>query len=315
LICGSSSVQRFGKTGQNKQRFRCNGCHKTFVYKQTHVKRRNEQHWFKLWVKEGFSIRQLCVLSGHSKSKLERLKEYWLNQVPSEAFNFDQHQYLIYDGTYFHKDGCFISLMNAKDQKTISHMYAPKEGFKSVYPWFLKLKEQGLYPKAITMDGEKSVIRAIQMVWPQAKIQRCLYHILSQGLSWLRAYPKTQAGRELRALLMRLTAIQSVKDRDFFFDLYRKWFLIYKDEIQRLPKTTVAFKDLKRTVSLINNAIPNMFHYLNDPNIPATTNALEGFYSRLKQDYRKHPGLSQKHKVNYLSWYCYYKNGPKTNTF
>ena len=198
--------------------------------------------------------------------------------------------------------------MNAEDQKIISHTYADREGFQNVSPWFLKLKERGLHPEAITMDGEQSVMRAIRLLWPEAKIQRCLYHILRQGLSWIRTFPKTQAGRELRVLLRKLTAIQSFKDRDLFFDLYRQWFLAYRDFMKSLPDTTVAFKDLKRTVALINHAIPDMFYYLNDTKIPATTNALEGFYSRLKLDYRRHAGLSKKHKINYLSWYCYFKN-------
>ena len=55
-----------------------------------------------------------------------------------------------------------------------------------------------------------------------------------------------------------------------------------------------------------------MFHYLKEPNIPSTTNALEGYYSPLKADYRRHRGLSQKHKIHYLKWYCFFKN---SNTF
>ena len=60
--------------------------------------------------------------------------------------------------------------------------------------------------------------------------------------------------------------------------------------------------------ALIKNALPDMFHYLKDPGIPHTVNLLEGFYSRLKQDYRRHRGLTQANKLHYLSWYCYFKN-------
>jgi len=252
-------------------------------------------------------------LSGYSKSKLKRIKNHWLEQLPKEQFDYPKHRYLICDATYFHKDGCFLNLMDAKDQKIIAHTYVAKESFKAAYPWFLCLKDQGLDPGFITMDGEKSVMRAARMIWPCATIQRCLYHIQREGMRWLRTHPKTQAGSELRALLSRLSAIKSFKDQDFFFDLYRKWLVTHKDFIWSLPNSTVAIKDLKRTTVLLKNALADMFHYLKDPNIHHTTNALEGFYSRLKSDYQRHRGLSKKHRLNYLSWYCYFKNQRNIN--
>lgn len=195
-----------------------------------------------------------------------------------------------------------------KRQKIISTIYAKKEGFKSVYPWFNRLKEQGLDPRYITMDGEQSVMRAIRMVWPTTKIQRCLYHIQREGMRWLRTYPKTQAGRELRSILRKVCSIQSIKERDEFINAYQVWLTKYRNFVRSLPITNVAFKDLKRTMVLIKNALADMFYYLKDPNVPPTTNTLESFYSRLKADYRRHRGLTQKHKINYLKWYCYSKN-------
>ncbi|MBU0477374.1 hypothetical protein KKC91_02260 [bacterium] len=44
--------------------------------------------------------------------------------------------------------------MNVKGQAIISNIYTKKEGFKNVYPWFKRLKKQGLTPHYIVMDGE-----------------------------------------------------------------------------------------------------------------------------------------------------------------
>jgi transposase-like protein len=199
--------------------------------------------------------------------------------------------------------------MNAQDQKIIAHTYSAKEGFINTYPWFLSLKQKGLAPQYITMDGEKSVIMAIKLAWPKAKIQRCLWHIQREGMRWLRTYPKTQAGRDLRYLLMTLCRIQSEKERNIFVKQYQKWLRQYKKFVMSLPSSTVAFKDLKKAMTLIKNALPNMFHFLKDPNVHSTTNALESFYSRLKADYQRHRGLTEHHKIHYLNWYCYFKNG------
>jgi len=204
--------------------------------------------------------------------------------------------------------------MNALDQTISDYLHTSKEGYHNVLPWFHSLKAKGFYPRAITMDGEKSVIRAIREVWPHTKIQRCLYHLQRQGLMWIRTSPKTQAGAELRAILSALASIKSFKDRDVFLELFHAWINVHYAFIKSLPNHTVAFKDLKRTVTLLRNALPDMFYYLYDPNIPATTNALEGFYSRVKSDYQRHRGLSPHNRTNYLNWYCYFKNNiPNTN--
>lgn len=54
---------------------------------------------------------------------------------------------------------------------------------------------------------------------------------------------------------------------------------------------------------MLINALPNMFHYLEDPGIPSTSNAIEGYFSRLKSRYRNHRGLAKRKRENYFAWY------------
>lgn len=202
-------------------------------------------------------------------------------------------------------------MMDALTPKILVNDYVDKESYQTVYPLLLRLRSQGLMPKAVTMDGHLHVIRAFKDVWPALTIQRCLYHILRQGLSWLRTFPKTQAARELRALLLGICYIRSFKDRDVFVNAYNQWLQKYRNFVKSLSPTSVAFKDLKRTVALINHALPDMFHYLEDQLIAPTTNKLENLFSRLKSDFQRHRGLSEQHKTAYLKWYCHYANYQK----
>ena len=215
---------------------------------------------------------------------------------------------MIYDATYFHKDGCLLNLMNAIERKIIAHLYVEKESFKDAYPWFVSLKQQGLNPQYITTDGERSILRAMRLVWPKTMLQRCLYHLQHEGKRWLRTYPKTAAAKELRTILSGLSRIKTVEERNDFIAKYYAWVTCYKGYILSLPRTDVASKDLRRTMVLINNALSDMFYYLADGNVPATTNALEGFHSRLKADYRRHRGLTRDHRIKYFHWYCFFKN-------
>ena len=294
----------------NKQRFQCLVCNKTFIWKQKYNKLHKEKHWFDLWIKEGYSVRQLSYISGHSAAKLTRIKNYWLSKEPPAHLhsNPERPKHLHFDGTYFHKNGCLAIFMNQATQKILSYSYIDKESYYNIYPLCKSLKEQGLNPKVITMDGHKLVIQAIQDIWHDVIIQRCLYHIQRQGLQWLRVYPKTEAGKALRIIFKTVTNIRTEKDKIAFLEMYNNWYSKYKKFIKALPKNSVANIDLNKAMSLINNALPNMFHYIIDPNIAPTTNLLEGFYSQLKHHYRSHRGLTEIHKISYLKRYCYLKN-------
>ena len=309
----SNSVIYFGKTNTKRQRFRCLSCKKTFIWNRPYNKKYKEKHWFNLWVKEGYSIRQLSDISGHSEFKLKQIKNYWLSKEPPvlSNYNYQKSKYILFDGTYFHKNGCLAIFMNCEPKDILLYAYIDKESYYNVHPLCVKLKGLGLNPIAITLDGHKLVIKAVLDVWPNVTIQRCLYHIQNQGLMWIRTYPKTEAGKELRVLLTSLTNIRTVQEKDAFLKAYNQWLSKHKMFIKTLPRTSAANTDLKRTMGLVNNALPNMFHYLKDQNIAPTTNLLENLYSQLKHQYRNHRGLTEQHKISYLKWYCYLKNGLK----
>ena len=199
-------------------------------------------------------------------------------------------------------------MMDSISQKIILGNSVDKESYKIAYPRFKKLRGQGLNPKFVTMDGHRYIIKAFRDVWPEIKIQRCLYHIQHEGMRWLRTYPKTEAGRELRKLLAGICAIKTVKERDKFIGCYKRWLHKHQNFVRSLPRSTIAYKDLKKTMALINHALPNMFHCLDDSRVASTSNKLEGFFSRLKSNHQRHRGLSDNHKKAYLTWYCCFHN-------
>ena len=175
----------------------------------------------------------------------------------------------------------------------------------------MNLKEKGLNPIAITIDGHRKVTDAIKAVWPNIIIQRCLFHIMNQSLMWIRYYPKTLAGKDLKNLARKIIWIKTNKDENQFTNDYFDWNNKYSEILNKLNPSRTAHKDLKRTRSLINNAKNNMFHFIKDQKISSTTNVLESLFSRIKHQYRSHRGLSKNHKISFLHWYCYYKNNLK----
>jgi len=67
-------------------------------------------------------------------------------------------------------------------------------------------------------------------------------------------------------------------------------------------------KLVRRSYYTIKRALPNMFHYLSNPKIPATTNGIEGFFSHLKNHLDLHRGLTLKHRIDFIKWYIHFAN-------
>ena len=120
-----------------------------------------------------------------------------------------------------------------------------------------------------------------------------MVHIQRQGLSWCRTYPKTVSARKLRDIFLQVTNIRTKEERDKFLELQAKWEQKYGRFIAMQPEKGRVFSDIKRARSMLLKALPDMFHYLDDPGIAFTTNGLEGYFSRLKGHYRQHRGLSR----------------------
>lgn len=149
---------------------------------------------------------------------------------------------------------------------------------------------------------------------PTATMQRCLVHIQRMCLLWLKRYPKHESGQELRALVLPLLKIKTQNDRLYWTRSFRVWYAKHKTYIN--AKTYHAdskhywytHKLLRRAYSTIQNALPNMFHYLQNPAIIPTTNGIEGYFGHLKNHLDIHRGLTIQHRVNFIKWYIYLTN-------
>ncbi len=65
---------------------------------------------------------------------------------------------------------------------------------------------------------------------------------------------------------------------------------------------------VRKLIILIKKALPNLFHYFKEDNIPNSTNSLESFFRHLKGNLNVHRGLSLANRKNFLKWYFFYKN-------
>lgn len=304
MKCKSSDVIRHGATTSGKQRWRCLSCNHTFTRKNKANKVNQEKVWFDQWVAEGYSVRQLVSQSGYSQVKIRNIIRYWLDHPPTTEAALQDVKHLVIDGTFLVNRIGILVVMDASNHSVISGKYGVAENSDRQVTGFLeRLKDLGLDPVSCATDGNPQVIKVVSSLWSEVTMQRCIVHVQRQGLMWCRRFPKRTDVKRLRELFLQVTLIDCIEERDRFLTRLSSWEDRYGKHIQSSREKGRVASDVKRARSMLVKAVPNMFHFLNNPCIPKSTNGLEGYFSRLKHRYRQHRGLSQNRRSAYFSWY------------
>jgi Transposase, Mutator family len=233
---------------------------------------------------------------------------YCLKQTPPQStFDLGQYRHFILDGTFLQRPRSIIALMDAQTHMLMAGQYDISENSEpQLYEFFEQLIPAGLHPSSFTLDGNPNVIRVIHKLWPDVVVQRCLVHIQRQGLSWCRIAPRTTYARRLRKMFLQASRIRTPADRDTFLKAVIDWESKYGSQISGRHENGYVFSDVKRARSMLLRALPDMFHYLDNPLIPISTNGLEGYFSRLKSRYRQHRGLRKGKRNDYFRWYFHF---------
>ncbi len=283
-------------------------CQRTFTWKQPVTRCLNRFIWFERWLK-GANVSILGSFSRKSKRTIRKTIHWFLNYLPPLEPKINLNSHLVIDATWFGRRHCFLVYWDADLEHAQWWRYATSENSEEIMQDFISLKKANVVCSSITSDGGRGIRKAIEMIYPQIPHQRCITHIQRLGLALLTRNPKTQAGQELRLLAKTITQIETQQQRDVWVNQLLLWcnrwdgFLKERSYLKGTRKWWYTHKSLRRVRALILNALPNLFHYLEDNTIPKNTNGLEGRFGMLKQHYRQHRGLSKLRREAYLVWY------------
>ncbi|PZX48798.1 mutator family transposase [Algoriphagus ratkowskyi] len=305
-------VIRWGKQ-VGKQRFKCKNCGIFFTRNSKEQTLRNRFVWFEKWVIERQTFKILSRESGLSKDTLQRIFYEYLSRSPSVKIIKRTSVNLRMDATYF-KRFCLVCYQDNEDGYTQLIRFSNGEHYEEIKEDLDNLLRLGIQLESITTDGHKSILKAIKKSLPDVIVQRCLVHIQRMCLIWLTKYPKHIAGQELRRLVLMLLQIKTSNDQLSWKRALDEWQKRYKDYLNEKTFNSetgrywYTHKLLRRSHQTIKRAMPNMFHYLSNPKIPATTNGIEGYFSHLKNHLDIHRGLSLRHRIDFIKWYVFLSN-------
>lgn len=248
-----------------------------------------------------------------SKDTLQKIFYYWLKRAPVTPIIHHDNIHLRVDATYF-KKFCVVCYQDDLISYTQLFRFSDSERFEEIKEDLVNLLNLGLHIQSITCDGHKATLKAIKKIMPQVKIQRCLVHIQRMCLLWVTANPTYDAGKELRPIILMIHRIETHNDKLYWIQLFFAWEIKFKDFLKEKsfqPQTGrywYKHRLIRRSFLTIKRALPNMFHYLDNNNIPKTTNGIESYFGHLKNHLDLHRGLTTANRVNFIKWYIYFRN-------
>jgi AraC-like DNA-binding protein len=252
--------------------------------------------------------------SGMSQSSLQRLFKRLLNEAPTVPIKSKGKVHLLIDGSYFPNDLCLILYYDHDLRYVQLYRHTDQERYKQIKEDLDNLKKLGVDVYSVTCDGHKAILKAISKSYPQAIIQRCLVHVKRQARNYLNEAPLLPAGQELLVISKKITAIKTYDQCGTWLISMKRWENQYLDFVNETSfnietkRYWYKHKNLHAAYTLIIKAIPNMFHYLDDNEIPNTTNRLENYFKHLKEKLTLHSGLRLESKRNFIKWYLHLKN-------
>jgi len=314
--CKSLSTIKWGKQA-GKQRYKCSSCGILFTGSNLSVRRKNREHWFRQWITGKQTFSQLLIQSGYSERTLKRYFYDYLSRYPQWQIVQKERVNLLLDGTYFANKLCLILYRENNVKATLFYRLSDGEWEEELTEDLKNIQSLGIVIESVTCDGLHNILKAVKKTSPTTIIQRCLVHIQRECLIWLTRHPQSLAGRELREIVKCLHTIDNRDKWGYWIVDLVKWYERHKDFInqktfkEETDRYWFTHKSVRKAFIHIKRALPDMFHYLDNPKIPKTTNGLESFFGHLKQNISLHRGLSKEHFKNYIKWYLFYKSNEK----
>lgn len=313
-------MHKWGKTFLGKQRFRCSQCHITAIRSRTDIGRKADYELFVRWLTSGRHLEDIARETRLSvRSLWSHFQPFWPVQPLPKTIQYSP-QILVVDGVSVVKRN--LMTLIAQDpfaRQPVGWIFTPRESYSSWCIFFNELKKQGVYPAFLVCDGQRGLLKAIHEVWPDTVIQRCLIHIIRQARTWLTQKPKTRAGCELLILVRLLTTVTTEAQEIIWTKAYEEWrqkHTSFLKEKTRHPahnkKWWYTHRRMRAVRSLLTNSLPYIFTFIDHPQVPKTSNHVEGgINSRIKDLLRIHRGLRPHHQQIMIAWFLATKQGQK----
>ena len=317
-------MKKNGTTTKGKTRWRCKNpdCGTSTTRHRPDQTHTRDFKAFHAYVTGTASLTDMADTLNVSRRTLDRrFTSLWLIDVPNTPDPNRIYDQIFIDGTYTDA-GCL--LVAASRDHVIAWHWAKRESAHA----YTQLLHGIAEPLCVVLDGGQGAYSAIKACWPNTRIQRCLVHAQRVIRRYTTSRPRTDAGKAIYALALKLTKITTLDQaRDWTLRLH-DFGVVYKrflNEKTPLPKQhRTLSKQWEWTHLRVRKAYHSLLHlsrnnwlftYLQPPpealepkRWASTTNSLEGgINAQLKRIADAHRGRSGERQRKMLEWYLHSK--------
>ena len=317
-------MKKNGTTTKGTTRWRCKNpdCGSSTTYRRPDLTKTRDFKAFHRYVTSTSSLTEIACDARVSRWTLDRRFEpLWLIDVPNTPDPNRVYDQVFIDGTYTDA-GCL--LVAASYDHVIAWHWARTESTHA----YTQLLRGIAQPLCVVLDGGQGAYSAIKACWPKTMIQRCLVHAQRVIRRYTTSRPRTDAGKAIYALALKLTKITTLDQARQWTIRLHEFGVVYKDFLnektpvpkeRRTPSHQWEFTHIrvrKAYNSLLHLSRNNwLFAYLQPPpealepaRWAATTNSLEGgVNAQLKRIADAHRGRSGERQRKMLEWYLHSK--------
>lgn len=309
-ICGFLDTIKKGKRA-GYSRYYCRNCRSYFTDRRAHITQKNMMPWFVRWVHGKQSIEQIAQASGYSVRKIKYYFHRTLPKCPAWEIEPQEAVNLLIDGTYFRNKLCLVLYRDGNRRRIIHQRITTGELFHELKEDLEQIQRHGVSIRSVTCDGKPNILKSVRESCSDAVVQRCVAHVIREVDNQLSRRPKLPAAIELQRLTHMLTYIETPMEAELWMQAFADWRSFYKATLQQRAIDPLSgnnrylHKTLRRAYSHVSKALPDLFSYTHDKQIPRTTNSLESYFGHLKDHLRLHRGLSKQNFAHFLKWYTY----------
>ncbi|MDP3955806.1 MAG: hypothetical protein Q8Q18_00995 [bacterium] len=163
------------------------------------------------------------------------------------------------------------------------------------------LREQGWTITGAVLDGKRGVAKVFQGF----PVQLCQFHQIKTVTKYLTRKPKTQAGWELRGTVLKLTHCTEKEFKKLLDEWRARWDAFLSERTpcshckpNRWPYT---HRKLRAAYRSLHTNLPFLFTYQKYPELPNTTNTLDGMFSQIKNRLAVHRGAKKEFRYKIIS--------------
>lgn len=305
-VCSSVCI-RYGKNKSGSQRWFCKKCSAIQTPKID-----NTSKQLKIFLRWLFGKQSQREMPGEGRTFRRKTSLFW-DIWPLPPKIEERKDVLYVDGIYLGRKACILICC---DGKNVLGWYLCRQEHSGAWS---ALMSRIAEPAVVVSDGGTGFAKALKRTWPNAKHQRCLFHVFCQVKRYTTSRPKTAAGVELYALSKELLHVESKDEANRWTEVFLGWTAKYKEFLSQMTRDEngevrpTHERLLKAEHSLIRLLREGtMFTYLDESlrqrieDLPSTNNRIEGsINARLRAMLRDHRGLSIERRIKAVFWWCY----------